>query len=429
MNYITLVGHVQSGKTNEEINFCYRSVNYHNIPVIFIVRNITADQNQLQKRFKLFGNSIKYTSLKTLTIETGVTFLKNNGVIILLCNHHQLSKVCKIIEEYDGKYNLCIDEVDFSIKTKNKETITDYYMDILKKSATSILGATATPVAVFSTQPECSVIKKLNPNTNYKGLSSLNVEFVNSIISTNNPRSDYGSIKNIYSSCLSKDFCILLHNIYSKKHIQQILASYLLEKFPEFTTIVYNGDGITVRCKNKITKFTKPLSVNSYGVLKNKYYIVDNIHYFKNYEISEVLQILKDDPDYKHTHISIIAGCLASRGISFVSTDYKWHLTDQYYHPSNDAHGENILQSLRILGCYTDDVPLTLWCHKGTWNDILEQNELITKLVNNCENNTEWLCNIQKVILSKPEKRLTRKRLINTTWNKLDIDKFTLKIS
>ena len=42
--YLTLIGHVQSGKTIEEINYCYSSVN-RKIPVIFIVRNITADQN------------------------------------------------------------------------------------------------------------------------------------------------------------------------------------------------------------------------------------------------------------------------------------------------------------------------------------------------------------------------------------------------
>ena len=49
--YITLVGNIQSGKTNELINYCYTSVNYYKIPVIFILRNIKADLLQLLNRF------------------------------------------------------------------------------------------------------------------------------------------------------------------------------------------------------------------------------------------------------------------------------------------------------------------------------------------------------------------------------------------
>ena len=56
--YLTLVGHVQSGKTHEEINYCYNSIYEYQIPVIFIVRNIRADQLQLIARIKTYNNKL-----------------------------------------------------------------------------------------------------------------------------------------------------------------------------------------------------------------------------------------------------------------------------------------------------------------------------------------------------------------------------------
>ena len=114
--YITLVGDVQSGKTNEEINYCWESVKSQELPVVFIVRNITADQLQLKYRFKSFDLEVKV--LSSLTIPDAVTFMDSLGIIILLCNKFQLSKMKEVLKIYKGEYNVCIDEVDFSIKTK-----------------------------------------------------------------------------------------------------------------------------------------------------------------------------------------------------------------------------------------------------------------------------------------------------------------------
>ena len=56
--YLTIVGHVQSGKTYEEINYCFASVK-RGFPVFFITRNITADQLQLNARFIEFNKTLK----------------------------------------------------------------------------------------------------------------------------------------------------------------------------------------------------------------------------------------------------------------------------------------------------------------------------------------------------------------------------------
>jgi hypothetical protein len=173
-----------------------------------------------------------------------------------------------------------------------------------------------------------------------------------------------------------------------------------------------------MRIQNK--PFAKNKSYNQFKQLIRGYYYnkEQNIHVFEKYGISEVLQILKDDSEYSHSHISIISGHLASRGISFVSNDYSLHLTDQYFHPSKSSHGENLLQSLRLLGCYKDSKPLTLWCSKNTWESILEQHNTINKVVNNINDSVNWVHSIQRINIKKPDRTFTRPRLTkNVSWN------------
>ena len=207
------------------------------------------------------------------------------------------------------------------------------------------------------------------------------------------------------------------------------LGCYVSGIFSDFTFIIYNGDGIRVKCTSRsIQPFAKELSVNNYGQLINKYFqLPDNVHLFVNYSISEVLQILKNDIHHSHNFISIISGHLASRGISFVSSDYSLHLTDQYFHPGKKSHGENLLQSLRILGCYKVNKNITLWCNKQTWKDILEQNKIINTLVESCDDNKEWFKYIQEVIISKPSRPTTRS-ILSFKYDHVKDTKFKLNL-
>jgi hypothetical protein len=331
---------------------------------------------------------------------------------------------------------LCIDEIDFSIKTTDYTSKTDLKMKIIKEKANHILGATATPFALFSTEKNLTKIKKINESTNYKGIDYLDLKFVDPIIIKNInrfPHCDYLTINKVYRACLEKDNCVLLHSVIKEKIFHTSLMYYISKTFPQFTVIVYNGDGIVVKCSNRTDlPFAKNKSYNKYKQLIRKYYFnhCEEIHVFEKYSISDVLQILKDDPEYNHTHISIISGNLASRGISFVSNDYSLHLTDQYFHPSRSSHGENLLQSLRILGCYNDSKKLTLWCSKHTWESILEQHNIINKCVNMCDNSINWFAKLQSINIKKPVKQITRPRLTkNISWNPLDYGEFNLGIT
>jgi hypothetical protein len=414
--YVSLIGEVQSGKTIELLNYCYQSIHLHNTPVIFIIRNITDDRLQLLSRFfnynKLLTNKIDVKSISELNDSTFVNFLYKNGIVISLCNTHQLDKIIDYLKEYSGKFNLCIDEVDFSIKSKDFSSKIDIRMKYLKERANHILGATATPFALFLAEKKMSKIKKLNVNANYKSIESLRIKFIDPVFipGPRFPTCDYRAMNEVYNSCLKKDQCILLHNVVKEKVYHTRLMDYINNKWSNFTTIVYNGDGIVVSCPSRLSnkKLTKTRSFNVYNQFINKYYFLDSKHIFNNYGISEVLQILKDDPEHTHTHITIIAGHLASRGISFVSSDYSWHLTDQYYNTSKYSHGENLLQALRILGCYNDSVPLTLWCSEKIWKNIMDQNKLINTLVTENNNSVNWFAKLQEIPIINPVKNPTR---------------------
>lgn len=427
---LVLVGHVQSGKTHEEINFCYESIFSRNTPVIFITRNIKADQLQLISRCMFFSKSLKTQMLSHSTIHQAKAFLESIGILILLCNSNQLRRTVEVLKEYSGEYNVCIDEIDFTIKTKKCDSPIDAYLKKIKSGASYILGATATPIALFNNNLTDSFVK-LKPKAGYRGISSLSIKFVESNISKN-ILSDYTAIQEVYTSLLTKKSAVLLHTVSKNKEIHKELLYYLILLFPTFTVITYNGDGIRVICNSRQSKpLTKKLTSNVYGQCINRYSTtLENntlIHNFYNWTISEVLQLLKDDPIYSHTHITIISGNLAARGISFVSSDYTIHLTDQYFKPSKNTHGENYLQSLRILGCYTDSVPLTLWCDPKTWKAINDHSEIINKIIDHVNDSTEWMCKIKEVSVIRPDSPLTRHR-VNPRIHKISPGHFKMDL-
>ena len=222
----------------------------------------------------------------------------------------------------------------------------------------------------------------------------------------------------IYSTFLQRPRGIILHTVIKIKKYHIKLGKYLAKEFPRLTIIIYNGDGITVICPHRTSRkpLAAPLEIDGKtGARKKCWYRAD--HMFDRYSISEVLQLLKDDSDHNHKHICIIAGHLAARGISFVSSDYQWHLTDQYIHPAKSTHGENLLQSLRILGCYKDNIELNLWCAKETWNDILEQYSVLDKIVNGCGGRSNVFVKFQHVKIIKPHRAFSRPKIMQgTRW-------------
>jgi hypothetical protein len=281
------VGHVQSGKTIEEINYCYASVRKYKVPVVFIVRNITADQLQLRERF-LEHNVLDVKLLSSLTNREAVLFMETHGIIILLCNTFQLFKMKEIIEVYSKPFHLCIDEVDFSIKSKDLNSSIDVYLGCIKNKAQHILGATATPLALFFTEKTLSKINYLKPSKKYQGIDKLQVNFVESCIIRSEddfPLCDMGAMDNIYDTFMEKPCGVILHTVVKEKENHYKIQNYLSSIYRNLTVVVYNGDGIKVICRNRNNKpFADNKEINKYNQLINTYNLVNkngiDFHYF-----------------------------------------------------------------------------------------------------------------------------------------------------
>ena len=186
------------------------------------------------------------------------------------------------------------------------------------------------------------------------------------------------------------------------------------------TIIVYNGNGIKLYSSQSIPEFEKYKITTDSGI--------ELFKIPKFYKLSDTLQIIKH-----HKFISIISGHLASRGLSFVSQDYKLHLTDQYYQPSNSAHGETLLQNIRLFGCYNDitpNNPLTLWVNKKIWKCIREQHKILKKYINKVKDKDNIIEKLSNVKTKFPKKRFSRPSIMRGVSSQLTKDGFMqLKIN
>ena len=134
-------------------------------------------------------------------------------------------------------------------------------------------------------------------------------------------------------------------------------------------------------------------------------------HFMKHWTIQKALQAIKDDAFYKTNpvRISIISGCLAQRGVSFVSEDYEWHLTDEYYSRFCLDTGENLVQSLRLLGNYKKRTQLKLWTTDVIWKEMRLQYMLIQNAVRSLVQSIS----IQDIPLHTTSMNMMRNKLMN----------------
>ena len=356
--YEIAVGMVQSGKTFEMLCYSWYSINVMKSSVIYVLRNATPDQLQLIQRVTEF-NQQDYLIEQPMNIitlhesdEKVIEAIKGGKTIVsCLANYVQVRRLERIIREsgLSLNFNLCIDEVDFTVKTKDGSgSSLETCFGPLKEKAKHIFGVTATPMALFFTQQKPDRYISLKPAKYYKGLDKLVPKILR--------KTKFG-YRQVYSEFLEQKSGILLHTTSTYNKEQEHIFNTLYKEYPDITYVLFNGKRIAIRYPN------------------NK--IID---WKKSKSISKILQFLKDDT-FRHTHISIICGFLASRGVSFVSEDYEWHLTDQYLVLSATTHGERMIQSLRILGCYRDDLKLRLWCSEDLWISIVDQYNRIVECI------------------------------------------------
>jgi hypothetical protein len=382
--YMTVKGHVQSGKTKFMIcaSTLFLVCGYS---VVIVLRNNKADQEQIHERLVLFEkemnkaiSSSKRTFNVCRTSSQAVTVEQNKPRIYLtLGNSSSTLKMLKgLTEQVDmGKgIALFIDEVDFvdSCDGTHKSEV----IPLLKQHSHCIFGVSATimdPLGKENVYPDDVILLSMSPH--YKGIPSIQVvEIDTSAVytgktSANLFETDEGLMDFAKMFSGQKPFTfangvvhphICLVNICRTKGPTVAAQVKLSRKFPDMVVVVYNGDGITYAYKKKMSEYKGT--------------------------ISSMLQMMKDrfESEKVVPNILIFSGDLAGRGISFTSSDFKWHLTSMRLLVANQCDEPELIQRVRLCGVYHDDVPLTLYSTSEILYDIrkayFRQEEIICNL-------------------------------------------------
>ena len=408
--YMTIKGHVQSGKTKFMI--CASSLFLiAGYSVVIVLRNNKADQDQIHERLVLFEKDMNRAISETKhfkvcrTSSQAVAVERNTPRIYLtLGNGSSTMKMLSgLTDKHDARIALFIDEVDFVDSgdgTRKSEVI-----PLLKQHSHCIFGVSATimdPLGKENVFPEDLILLSVSPH--YKGIPSIQVveidqpdvravytgKTTDNLFETDEGLMDFAKMFSKQKPFVFANGVVHPHvclvNICRTKDPTVEAQAKLARKFPDMMTIVYNGDGITYAYKKE--------------TLEHKG------------TISSLLQMMKDmfsESGQTPPNILIFSGDLAGRGISFTSSDFKWHLTSMRLLVANHCDEPELIQRVRLCGVYHDDVPLTLYSTSAILCDIkkayFRQEEII--------------CNLKK---SRDEKELCKQFIESFSLTK---DKFT----
>lgn len=242
-------------------------------------------------------------------------------------------------------YMLQVDEVDVSVKSTKRFNQLDHYFGKVHSGGLFVVGYSATPMFTLLNGGFDRLVKMDRPD-DYVGINDLNIQ-------------ENTDLDDIYNKFMRKKHGMMLHNtsMYRKKHHEIARKLYGKYRSHGLVVIVQNSSGLCVYGSGM------RYNVRRIGGLKidgRNYKKTGTMHRFSNMGISVVLQILKENGV---THVSIIARMIASRGMSYVSYDYGWHITDQILDSYRNT-SDNLLQSIRCCGIWKVDKGVTLWTTK-----------------------------------------------------------------
>jgi hypothetical protein len=419
--YYLIYGAVQSGKTQFLQGITIAHIALSRCPVIVILRNCRGDAQQLSNRFTDFikeqnqyfkeagfsaSNVLKYFYVGGNKSEESLRkAFTNCNMIVAIANKTQLNRLARVITP-ETKYATVIDEADSVAYGKDdvqfRETL---HRSILANSGRTYAITATTFNIIFSEKniPTKNIIS-LPIKTEYRGLQKIQMKVIDPKNETE--LEDYLTLlsdRNAYEHKVDDSLhrglkktdhpMIMLIKKYHRKLKQQELARQVVEIGNWSEVIVFNGDGLTMYSKH----IEALAEIIRGGVIGEKFKIKPKtVHIEKNdgkyyltvkAQIDEGLQYYKElhmsSKSTRISHLAIVSEGMADRGISFVSKDYKWHLTAQYYEPNKKVFADNIIQSIRLCGNYKDDLPSVLYSTEKVCDDLakcfLVQEEMLMR--------------------------------------------------
>lgn len=303
---ILIYGKVQSGKT-ASIFESIKNPLYSGYIKIIVLQNSSLVLNQYKKRLLDAGivdfQTIDHKSKKI-----------NKEVVLLMNNKARYNK-----------YLTCIDKPGIDIQSKQYILYMDeadgYYdgRHPLAEGAVHEYYITATPRHKLYKEPGYfHSVKTLIPDSTYKGLGHLQIEYADTGI--------MDIVRRFKNDCITG---MMLINAYRFVADMIDISLTLSRKFKNIVFVVLNSE--------------------------RKLIIGGDIYPIKQRSLSEIIDLLKDVP-----RIIFVANRLSLRGLSYCSSDYQRHLTHQYSDFSTTTV-TNAMQRMRILGKYADDHQLKLY--------------------------------------------------------------------
>lgn len=382
-------GLVQSGKTEYMICLMLYMLTM-NKSVVLVVRNIQDDRVQFSKRFSEFKKKYcdKFSELNSIDLIDNVlkkikTDKKCSRIFLCLDNASNIKKVNEVLLKSGERYVTIFDEADFVDSGKG---IKSKHYDTLKMRSSKIFWVSATIMDMLAKEDGISgenvIFLTPSDRKNYKGI--LNNRIVMETIPSGkyvgevhedlfdcNPYFDTFLDEYKMKSIFGNHPRICLVNVSHCIEPLEKAQKRIGEDHPELSVIVYNSPGLVYQ-KGSKRIFGEDIDCD---------------------DVSSFLQYLKTKDEHKgDTHIIILSGYMAGRGISFVSEDYKWHLTDEYLVMSKSADEPELIQKVRLQGIYKDDIPLTLYTTSDVRKDLLKASVRMEELTKACKDNIESEC-------------------------------------
>ena len=309
---ILIHGHIQSGKTGEIFKIAL-DPNYDDMDKVIVIQNTLLVLQQYLARFEEQG-----LADRVAVVDARYKHRKQDKDIVLLMNNkyryaHFMNE--RTTAEKNKKFVLIIDEADQSIQSKNIRALTE------QKEAIHIYYVTATPKCREFSQPDYfHKIKILDAAPDYKGLEHVHIQYAQSM----DPEEHVARFVQDQQVATG----MMLVNSVAKVQKMRTHAAEWSQKYPEVPVVL-------VTAKKSIFLAGVESKLGKRSVQK----IIDaHMHFPK---------------------ILFIANRLSTRGLSYVSSDYKRHLTHQFSHFKHILVS-NALQKMRLLGKYADTTPLRL---------------------------------------------------------------------
>jgi hypothetical protein len=422
MQYYLIYGAVQSGKTQFLQGIALAHIFWSRCPVIVILRNCRGDAQQLSNRcsnfirqqkayFSEFGinaiDTIKYFYVGgNKTQQSLRAAITGCNMIVCIANKTQLNRLAQVISA-DTRYATVIDEADSVAYGEDQvEFRKTLHESVLQYSGRTYVVTATTFNIIFTERkiPSTNIIN-LPIRAEYRGLDKIQMKVIDPkndteledylrLLSTRNAY-EHNIDDGLHKGLKKTDHpVIMLIKKFHKKIKQQELARQVVEIGNWSEVIVFNGDGLTMYSKyiEQLSEIiTRGVQGDTFSIKKKSFHIEDSegrACIVVKAQIDEGLQyyreLHKSSKSTRISHLAVVSESMADRGISFVSKDYKWHLTTQYYEPSKKVTADSIIQSIRLCGNYQDDLPSVLYSTEKVCDDLsksfLIQKEMLMRL-------------------------------------------------